>query len=239
MGNSKAWIFTIIVVSGIFYLGSPYRDFFYLWKGARGIDLSHHQGQIDWSKTTSSNLAFAYIKATEGGDFADPAFKRNWKAARDAGLIVGAYHFFSICRPVAIQAENFLRILPPDHGQLPPVIDVENEGGCNMVNTPKDIERQIYTLSNIIEKKTGCRPIIYAPSRFEAGLITVMDRDQKYWVPSQFWPPSFQNRNWIFWQYKSTGSVKGISTDVDLNVFRGTPQDLATWVEQHPCFKQD
>ena len=57
----------------------------------KGIDVSHHQGNINWSKVPS---AFAYLKATEGEQFVDHAFKTNWKGAQSKGILVGAYHFF-------------------------------------------------------------------------------------------------------------------------------------------------
>src|SRR5262245_5178777 len=60
-----------------------------------GVDLSHHQGRIDWGKVRASKAAFAFIKATEGATFTDPAFATNWSGARDAGVLRGAYHFFT------------------------------------------------------------------------------------------------------------------------------------------------
>lgn len=236
-GKMKIAVLVFAVCAASIYVFFTYRDFIYLWNGARGIDLSHHQGEIDWSKLSSSDISFAYIKATEGGNFVDPYFKKNWQAAKEAGLIVGAYHFFRICKPGAIQADNFLATVPSDPGQLPPVIDVEHEGPCNTVDIPADIEQQIITMAHHLEAKAGCKPIIYASSTYEANLISAMDHDQTYWVPSLSWPPSFQNRNWIFWQYTATGRLKGINADIDLNVFRGSRQDLATYLEGHPCFK--
>ena len=64
----------------------------------RGLDVSHHQGLIDWARIPTERYRFVYIKATEGGDFWDKSFKQNWKQAMNAGLTVGAYHFFTLCR---------------------------------------------------------------------------------------------------------------------------------------------
>ena len=60
----------------------------------RGIDVSHHQGHIDWKKLAAQDVSFAYIKATEGEDFLDEDFKYNWSSAEDAGILPGAYHYF-------------------------------------------------------------------------------------------------------------------------------------------------
>jgi Glycosyl hydrolases family 25 len=69
-----------------------------LWSNVIGVDVSNHQGEIDWSALAGSNVAFAYIKATEGGDFRDRRFQLNWDGAKRAGLARGAYHFFTQCR---------------------------------------------------------------------------------------------------------------------------------------------
>jgi len=94
----------------------------------RGVDVSRHQGKIDWQKVAGDDIAFAYIKATEGGDWRDPQFKTNWRGARNAGLATGAYHFFTMCRSGAHQAKNFLAALPDKDSMLPPVVDLEFVG---------------------------------------------------------------------------------------------------------------
>src|SRR5689334_3908175 len=96
----------------------------------RGIDVSHHQGVVDWGRVGKSDVAFAILKATEGGDYVDETFTRNLAGAGAAGLVVGAYHFFTFCRPGAEQAANFLRVVPRDRPMLPPVVDIEFVGNC-------------------------------------------------------------------------------------------------------------
>src|SRR5262249_30419769 len=58
-----------------------------------GIDVSHHQGPIDWPQVAVAGVGFAYIKATEGKDLSDPMFRVHWRAADAAGIPRGAYHF--------------------------------------------------------------------------------------------------------------------------------------------------
>ena len=65
------------------------------WPG-QGIDVSHHQGPIDWTALPVQGVDFAYIKATEGGDHRDTRFAENWRASRAAGVRRGAYHFFTL-----------------------------------------------------------------------------------------------------------------------------------------------
>jgi glycosyl hydrolase family 25 len=59
---------------------------------------------VDWGKVAKSDVAFAILKATEGGDYVDETFARNLAGAEAAGLVVGAYHFFTFCRPGEEQA---------------------------------------------------------------------------------------------------------------------------------------
>jgi lysozyme len=63
----------------------------------RGIDVSHHNGQIDWDRVAAQGIRFAYIKASEGNDLRDPLFEYNWTEVRRVGLIPGAFHVFGNC----------------------------------------------------------------------------------------------------------------------------------------------
>src|SRR3546814_10025509 len=62
-----------------------------------GIDVSHHQGAIDWERVAADGVEFAYLKATEGGGFSDPRFVSNARGAKAAGIKVGAYHYYTPC----------------------------------------------------------------------------------------------------------------------------------------------
>ena len=59
-----------------------------------GIDVSRHQGRIEWQKVPIRDISFVYIKATEGATYTDPYFHYNIKGAAEAGFKVGAYHYF-------------------------------------------------------------------------------------------------------------------------------------------------
>ena len=107
-----------------------------------GIDVSHHNGVIDWPDVAGLGVSFAFAKATEGGDpsqssYTDPTFRTNWKAMQDAGLIRGAYHFIGLPRAgtpksqwvgeLHRQIDHFLKTVGPlMPGDLPPVLDLED-----------------------------------------------------------------------------------------------------------------
>ena len=65
-----------------------------------GLDISHHQGKINWEKLKRENpkecpISFVYMKATEGKDHKDTQFDTNWQKAKEHGFTRGAYHYFS------------------------------------------------------------------------------------------------------------------------------------------------
>ena len=89
-----------------------------------GIDISHYQGCIDWEllKQNQYNdfpIHFIFMKATEGGDYADSTFKYNFGQARKHGFIRGAYHFFSPYTDINKQADFFIRTVQLEAGDLP------------------------------------------------------------------------------------------------------------------------
>jgi lysozyme len=116
---SIAAICGVLFYNGIVQIHRPSRDKFPI----QGIDVSEHQGEIDWTRIDRRSVNFVFIKATEGGDFRDRQFQRNWLGAKNAGIARGAYHFFTFCKVGAVQAQNFIDTVPVDREILPPVID--------------------------------------------------------------------------------------------------------------------
>ncbi|RUU44045.1 MAG: lysozyme [Mesorhizobium sp.] len=190
----------------------------------RGIDVSHHQRQIDWRRVAADDVAFAVIKATEGGDHVDDAFAANLREARAAGLAVGAYHFFTFCRPGADQARNFISVVPRDQSLLPPVVDIEFVGNCPRRPSPEELNVELSAFLRPVEAAFGKTAILYVTdeaARVYAGQIV----GRPHWVRSlALWPG---HDDWIYWQYHDRGRVDGISGDVDLNVLQGGQEKLA------------
>jgi lysozyme len=149
----------ILGVSAAFGFWSPWAD-----RYVQGVDVSRHQGDIDWHRLAGTDIRFAYIKATEGGDHVDPLFRQHWKGAGEAGLRRGAYHFFTLCRPGALQAANFIGIAPRD-SELPSAVDLEHMGPCREGPTMTDIPRQVDAYLDTVQRATGRRPILYTEVR--------------------------------------------------------------------------
>jgi len=187
----------------------------------RGIDVSHHQGKIDWPAVAADDVAFAYIKGSEGGDYTDPAFVDNRRRARAAGIAVGAYHFFTLCRSGSDQAHHFLDALrgadgphadePSADGQdaddLPPVVDLEFGGNCALRPTPAVLQAEIDLFIAIVEAAERRPVVIYATDEFITAYGAVLP-DRPRWVRSLYRPPS--DDKWTFWQYHNAGHIRGI-----------------------------
>jgi lysozyme len=212
----------------------PYVELAPLWYPVTGIDVSNHQGRIDWPKAREGGVAFAYIKASEGGDFRDKSFERNWQGAREAGIPRGAYHFFTACKPGAEQARNFIAAVPRESASLPPVIDVEHDGPCREGVVVTDLVAEIEIFMADVEAHYGVRPVVYTTAEFHAANLDGKLASEMFWIRSLVIEPRFRTREWRIWQYHNWGRRPGIEGPVDLNVFRGSAADFAEFTASRP-----
>ncbi|MFZ5643101.1 MAG: glycoside hydrolase family 25 protein [Bacillota bacterium] len=193
---------------------------------AKGIDVSHWQGNIKWSLVKNDGISFAFIKATEGVDYLDPKFSVNLKEAKKEGILVGAYHF---CTPSSVEdalceASHFINVIIKHGGfnilDLPPVIDIEKDAGLNR----EQISEIVHAWTNKVKEESGIPPAIYSYSYF---IQTYLDEKLSYcplWLahygsnlPSECsgW------KSWLFLQFTDKGKVGGIDGNIDLNEFDG------------------
>lgn len=193
----------------------------------RGIDVSRHQGTIDWRAVSADNVRFAYLKASEGGDMVDTTFAANLAAAQSAGIAVGAYHFFTFCRPGADQAANFLATVPRGIPMLPPVVDIEYSGNCSTRPTVEAMARELDAFIAPVEAAFGRPVLLYVMGdALETYREAIPQRVHWVrWLAMEPWEPG-----WAFWQYHDRGHVAGIDGEVDLNVFSGSAADLSALV---------
>lgn len=203
-----------------------------------GTDVSKYQRDIDWSAVRAAGIAFAFIKATEGGDMVDGYFQRNWNAARLAGIPRGAYHFYYFCRPAAEQARWFIHNVPKDRSSLPPILDMEwnpSSPTCKLRPDPATVRAEMRTFLQIVEAHYGKKPIIYTAIDFfeENGLAGF--HGYPFWLRSVADHPNdrYGPHPWTFWQYTGTGVIPGISGDADINVFAGSAADWQKWLARN------
>ena len=203
-------------------------------KVIQGIDVSRWQGEIDWAKVKDAGTRFAFIKATEGGDHVDPMFRRNWDAAKKAGVPRGAYHFVWWCRPAKDQVRWFKRNIPRDAGALPPVLDVEWDGHSKKCGKKLPREQALAKIREMLkglEEHTGKKPIIYTDITFHEDVLEGELNHYPYWLRSTAAPlrHRYNRERWEFWQFTTTGRVPGITGDVDRNAFFGSEREFAAW----------
>jgi len=94
-----------------------------------GIDVSHWQNTIDWSKVAAAGKSFAIIKATESTDYTDPLYATNHMRAKAAGLWTGAYHFAQpslAANDAILEADYFVSVINLGAHDLIPALDLEH-----------------------------------------------------------------------------------------------------------------
>jgi lysozyme len=196
-----------------------------------GLDVSEHQGVIDWDALSRSNVRFVYIKATEGASFVDPRFSANWRGAGRAGIRQGAYHRFSLCRTPQSQANNFFHTVPRTYGALPPAVDVENIDGCGPRRV--DGKAEIENFLDLMQAHYGVRPILYVTKKFHEAHADDFPRE-RFWVRSLYAPPTFRAGQWVIWQHHELARRPGVDAPVDVDAFRGNERALEAFARETP-----
>jgi lysozyme len=195
----------------------------------RGIDISHHQGNIDWELLRNAMIEkcpirFILIKATEGTTIVDSKFKENFNNAREYGYIRGAYHFWSNKSSAREQAYFFLNNVFLLKGDLPPVLDIENKPDTVSV---EDFQRDVLTWLHIVEDRYHVKPIIYTYYKFKMKYLNdpVFD-NYPYWIAHYYVDKVEYAGEWKFWQHTDAGRLPGIKGYVDFNIYNGSYYDL-------------
>jgi lysozyme len=193
-----------------------------------GIDVSHHQGHINWRDVALSSavnefpIRFVIIKATEGSSFTDPEYEENISEARTVGFVCGVYHFYDPGVSPQKQAEHFIRTVKLQKGDLAPVVDVERSG-----RSSGDLQRELLEFLKALESHYGIKPIIYASSKFRKRHLNNPAFDSyPFWVAHYYVVRPETDKEWSFWQFTDHANVKGIREYTDFNVFRGTENDF-------------
>ena len=188
-----------------------------------GVDVSSYQGNVDWAVLARQGVDFAFIKATEGSGLQDVRFQENWKNAHAAGVVVGAYHFFSYDSPGETQADNFIATVPVTAGALPPVVDIEFYGDkLKDLPTTELVDGILRPLLARLEAHYGAKPILYVTERSYQLYIKGKYYSYPLWVSRPLLAPI--EKDWSFWQYSHSARLEGYAgaeERIDLNVFRG------------------
>ena len=198
----------------------------------KGIDVSEHNGHVDWAKVKASGRAFAFARVSDGLNYPDSEFAKNWSGMKAAGVVRGAYQYFRPGQGAVEQANLLLSkmgALGPD--DLPPVLDVETANGQSGANVVKGVRAWI----DRVKGQTGRSPILYAAAGFWDTLP-----DTAQFAPYTLWVANYGQTcpylpktwsKWAFWQSSESGSVPGVSGGVDVNQWNGTLAELLAFAK--------
>ncbi|HET7573469.1 MAG TPA: GH25 family lysozyme [Gaiellaceae bacterium] len=193
---------------------------------AKGIDVSHWNGAIDWIRVAGAGYRFVFGKATEGFSLVDPTYSVNRAGTEGFGLRFGAYHF---ARPsggsdaaatasAIAQADHFVDVADPQRGELPPVLDLEAKGGL----TPKRLQTWTRAWLDEVYARTGVKPMIYSSPNFWKTAVgdssAFAAAGNRLWVAhwtkkaSPLVPGgNWGGQGWTFWQWTNCSVVPGFA----------------------------
>lgn len=192
--------------------------------GVLGIDVSKHNGTIDWAAVKNSGISYVIIRcgyrgSTTGALIEDPKFKSNIKGAQAAGLKVGIYFFTqAINEAEAVEeASMVLQLIKPYAISYPVYLDVESSGG-RADGISKDTRTAVCKAFCATIANSGYTSGIYANKTWlNEKLSPSALGGHKIWLAQYAAAPTY-NGPYHMWQYSSKGSVSGISGRVDMNL---------------------
>ena len=194
--------------------------------GTMGIDVSKHNGNIDWNAVKNSGVSFAIIRCGYRGSATgvlveDPMFRNNIKGAKAAGLKVGVYFFCQAVNEVeAVEEASMAVSLVSGYGlDMPIFLDVESAKGGRGDQISKEARTAVCKAFCQTVQNSGYSAGIYANKTWLNEKINTSSlTSYKIWLAQYASAPTYTTTRYDMWQYSSTGRISGISTDVDLNI---------------------
>ncbi|MFG1710109.1 glycoside hydrolase family 25 protein [Nonomuraea sp. M3C6] len=194
-----------------------------------GIDVSNWQGTVDWAEHAGAGVAFAFARASDGGDHTDKWFARNWNGMRESSIVCGAYHFARPGGDPVEQARHFLSVIRSAGGLRSGdlvALDLETNDGL----LPEQVARYARRWCHHVERHGGVRPFVHTFHAFARGGHCAGLGEYPLWIASPEKPrgrPVVPRpwRDWTIHQY--------VHSPIDRNVFNGTRQQL-TRLGFHP-----
>jgi len=191
----------VALVGGIFawwhlHHWQPGRDAY----PVQGVEIGSDDGEVDWHAIKAIGADFAYIDASAGAFARDPAFVRNFEAARAAGLQVGAVHRYDPCQPADRQSANFVTVVPRDAKLLPPAVELDRLGDdCPVKVNEAAIESELTTFLNQLETHSGKPSLLKVSEQFEKRYGIAARIDRNLWLVGDRFQPDYAGRPWTLW----------------------------------------
>lgn len=190
-------------------------------EGYDGIDVSHHNGRIDWQQVAGDkNIQFVYVKATEGYLHPDSRFRSNVRGAHKAGIKVGSYHVLTTKKAVSTQFHYFMQTIKGEEQDLRPMVDIEENKVRAWDN--RQLRDSLAKFVKLTEQHCHTTPVIYCGYKLYAQRLEPHFNNCVLFIARYGKePPTLESsgRQHNIWQFTERGSVAGISGDVDLNRF--------------------
>lgn len=205
------------------FIGTPYGVFATNTRLYQGIDVSEYQGDIDFSEVADDGIEVVYIRAGEGSDYTDAYFESNYEKALAAGLKIGFYHYVTATTTdeAVDQAEFFYSLIAGKQIDCCPAMDFEYFGNLSADEVNEIGMTYMETLENLL----GYTPAIYSDAYDVEAEWNSSFSEYPLWVADYDVSQPESIGSWDTWsgfQYSDTGSVSGISDDVDMDYFKNS-----------------
>lgn len=207
---------------------------------AEGIDVSNHNGNVDWNQVAGAGKKFSYVLASDGDKFTNSQYQQQSQGAKDAGLLAGAYHYGRPTGDPNGQADHLLQTAnyTNDGKTLPPVLDLEvnTKGDKCYGKSPQELADWTKQFTDHVKQTTGRDAVIYASTSYWSNCMG----DSKQFNKNPLWLASYGVSDpklpggwdkYTFWQHDSSGTVPGIEGSVDQNVFKGSYDQLKAFAK--------
>lgn len=215
-------LFYLLIVMSFFpFIGycigfEPSNDTIY-----NGIDISQWQENINFANVKKDGIQIVYIKASQGNDYIDPYFERNYTKAKNIGLKVGVYHFLTArnIEEAIDEADFFCSVISNKNIDCKLAMDFEVFGRLNK----KEINDISFKFLERVQEKTGKEVVIYSDS-YNAKRVFNKELAKQYpvWIAEYDVNKPNSNEkwnNWIGFQYTDKGRVNGIKDFVDKDYY--------------------
>ncbi|MGX7894295.1 glycoside hydrolase family 25 protein [Tsuneonella sp. HG222] len=167
---------------------------------AQGVLIGAEDGRANFEAFRAIGASFAYLEASDGAAARDPAFGRNLRAAREAGLMVGAVHRYDPCLTAEVQSANFMTIVPRDAQLLPPAIELGTlAADCPTRVGEAMVESELTTFLNQVEGHAGQPAVLKISSGFEGEYHIAAKLERNLWLDSDWMQPDYGGRPWTLW----------------------------------------
>ena len=186
---------------------------------ARGIDVSNHQGTVDWNKVKAAGIDFAILKVGPVYGKPDDSFERNAAECERLGIPYGVY-YYSYARSVEDankEADRTLAWLGGHHPSLPVYYDLEDSYILQDPDFSKDKLTQIAQAFCNRMEAVGFKSGIYANLNWLNNYLNSPSLSgYDHWVAQYNWRCDYAG-SYSFWQYSSSGNVPGVNGRCDMN----------------------